>query len=145
MRALGYALSILLCSATFAPAAGPPRQATVVIQMPAADGETRSDTEVLEGGGAEVLVTATNNDDGRTVDVRLHFDYDIPPDTIAFDEIISRISFATISDDCRIGRARLGTGEINLNPNGPELHYRLTMYRSESPYRVRIRIFGNYE
>ena len=146
MRAIGAALSVLLMGAEVAFAAGPPRQATVSIEMPAADGESGSKTVALDGGTAEVEVTAVNADDGRTVEVRLRFSYDVPPDTIALDEIVHHISFATIGEEeFRIGTARLRTGDINLNPDGPELVYRVTLYRPETAYRVRVRVFGNYE
>ena len=146
MRAIGSALCALLLFATGASAAGPPLQAAVSLEMPAGNGASQSETAVLDGGGAEVEVTATNVGDGRTVDVRLHFSYDVPPDTIALDEIIARIRFATIdADGAAIGTARLRTGTITLNPDGPVLDYRLTLYRPDSPYRARVRIFGNYE
>jgi hypothetical protein len=136
---------VMLCPAE-ALALGPPRQAFVTLEMPAADGEMRQQTATLDGGTAEVRITSKNANDGRTVDVRLDFSYTIPPDMIAFDEIIDRITIRTSHPDgARIGATRIVPGEINLNPNGPELHYRVTMYRGDGQFRLRVRVFGNYE
>lgn len=147
MRAPGFLLTLVLfSSAAIASAAGPPRQALLSMRMSAEDGELRYLTQTLDGGGAEVIAFAINRDDGRTVEIRLRFSYSIPPDTIALDEIIHRITFVTVGEyGSVIGRARLRTGDINLNPNGPSLAYRVTLYRPQSQYRVKMRVFGNYE
>jgi len=146
MRAIGLLLSLLLTSSATALAAGPPLQARLSIPMPAEDGVMRYQVEPLEGGGAEAFAVAINGDNGRTVEVRLKFTYSIPPDTIALDEIIDRVTLVTVdASGSVIGSARLSTGDINLNPNGPQLTYRATLYRPESDYRVRVRVYGNYE
>ncbi len=146
MRAIGLLLSLLLTSPVAALAAGPPLQASLSIPMPAEDGEMRYDVESLEGGGAEAFAVAINGDDGRTVEVRFRFSYSIPPDTVALDEIVDHVAVVTVdASGNAIGSARLRTGQINVNPNGPWIRYRVTLYRPESPYRVRVRVFGNYE
>ncbi|HXC49548.1 MAG TPA: hypothetical protein VN634_01570 [Candidatus Limnocylindrales bacterium] len=146
MRTIGLLLAMVLACPVVAAAAGPPLQASLSIAMPAENGEMRYDVEPLEGGGAEAFAVAINGDDGRTVEVRFRFSYSIPPDTIALDEIVDHVTVATIDDAGNvIGSARLRTGEINVNPNGPWIRYRVTLYRPESAYRVRVRVFGNYE
>jgi hypothetical protein len=136
----------IVLTAAAVDAAGPPRQALVEMSMPAEPRESRRFSTSLEGGDARVTVIARNNA-GRTAGVTLHFRYTIPPDTIALDEIIDRIVVEAVDDEgVVVGRVAIDPNEVNLNPNGPRLKYHVTVYRPEqTPYRVRARVFGNYE
>jgi hypothetical protein len=126
---------------------GPPLQADAFVDMPDDnEGQATIKGVGLDGGGARFTVRASNRADGRTVQVALHFRYPIPPDTIALDEIIDRIVVETSPDGIEaFGRVELDPNDVNLNPNSSKLLYRLTLYRPESAYRIRVRVFGNYE
>jgi hypothetical protein len=127
-------------------AAGPPLQANVAVDVPAGGGESAQVAGALDGGGATFTANVTNREDLRTAVVSLRFVYRIPPDTIALDEIVNRIVVETRDQNGeRFGRTVIDPNDINLNPNGPTLVYRATMYRPEEAYRLRIRVFGNYE
>jgi hypothetical protein len=122
---------------------GPPLQTSVVLPMPAADGAAAATSSGIEGGGAKVRVSAVNR--GDVVQVDLRFRYRIPEDTIAFDEILSRIEIETADDGEVYSRSTIVPNEMNLNPNRASLRYRVTLYRPEGGYAVRMRLFGNYE
>jgi hypothetical protein len=126
---------------------GPPLQADFFIDMPDDnEGQAAVKGTRLEGGGARFTVRASNRSDGRTVYVALNFRYPIPPDTIALDEILDRIVVETSPDGIEtFGRVELDPNDVNLNPNASKLNYRLTLYRPESAYKIRVRVFGNYE
>jgi hypothetical protein len=126
---------------------GPPLQANAFVDMPDDnEGQAAIKGVRLDGGGARFTVRASNRPDGRTVQVALNFRYPIPPDTIALDEIIDSIVVETSAEGFEaFGRVDLDPNEVNLNPNSSKLRYRLTLYRPESAYRIRVRVFGNYE
>jgi hypothetical protein len=125
----------------------PPLQAEGFVDMPDDnEGQAAIKGLRLDGGGARFTLRASNRPDGRTVQVALNFRYPIPPDTIALDEIIDRIVVETSSDGFEdFGRVELDPNDVHLNPNSSKLNYRLTLYRPESAYKIRVRVFGNYE
>ncbi|HYC56697.1 MAG TPA: hypothetical protein VEL28_17335 [Candidatus Binatia bacterium] len=143
LSAAAITMSLVLTGTVHAQTA--PLQADETLEVPGADGQGTGGAALLDGGGARMRIRIVNRDDSRTALVRLRFRYDIPPDTIALDEIIDRIIVETSSDDGAIGRIDLDPHEVNLNPNGPRLRYELTLYRPEGEYDLRVRVFGNYE
>ena len=140
------ALFLAIASPALAYAAGPPLQTNVAVAVPAGAGESAEVAGALDGGGATFTARVTNREDLHTATVSLRFTFGIPPDTIALDEIIDRIVVETrAATGERFGRTVIDPNDINLNPNGPPLVYRLTMYRPDDAYRLRVRVFGNYE
>jgi hypothetical protein len=141
-------LPLLTVLAAVSPAAAQlaPLQASVATQVAGDAGASRELFATLDGGMARVHARITNRDDLRTATAVVRFTYTVPPDTIALDEIVDRIAVAvrTAAGE-RFSRASLDPHEINLNPNSSSLAYRLTLYRPAGAYRVRIRVFGNYE
>ena len=144
--ALAVAAALAFPAASRAGEPTAPHQATVTLDVPAAGGASAAASSKLEGGNARVRIRVINRQDDRTATVRLRFRYAIPPETIALDEIIDRISVETSDGEGnRIGRTEIDPHEVNLNPNGPRLAYDLTLYRPEGAYEVELQVFGNYE
>jgi hypothetical protein len=100
----------------------------------------------IEQGSATVEITARNIPDAVVVD--LFFRYVVPPDTIALDELVERIEVATETPDGKpFFAAAIDAQLIPLNPNRIPLFYRVTLQRPTEGigYRVRAKVFGNYE
>jgi hypothetical protein len=139
---------LLALAAPTAPAraAGAPLQADVTIGMPRSNQSKGDFSAELDGGAALMIGHVRNREDGRTAFVQLRFAYRVPPDMIALDEILDQIHLEVHDrDGIRIAEAEIDPHETNLNPNGPALSYRVTMYRPASAYKLRVRVFGNYE
>jgi hypothetical protein len=141
-------LALLALAAPVGPslAADAPLQADITVGMPRNDQSRGDFSAELDGGDALMIGRIRNREDGRTALVQLRFVYRIPPDTIALDEILDEIHLELHDrDGNRIAEAEIDPHETNLNPNGPTLSYRVTMYRPVSAYKLRVRVFGNYE
>jgi len=140
------AAAILAIPSIPARAEGPPSQAVLTLDMPASAGTFERAATTLEGGGARLRMAAANAASPRTVRVWIGLRYVVPEGTIALDEIVHRIVFSTLDESgAPFATAAIDPNDINLNPNGPRLGYRATLYRPEGPYRVRVEVFGNYE
>jgi hypothetical protein len=99
----------------------------------------------LAPGDARVVGRAWPQRGRETVRVDLRFDYRIPKDVIAFDEIICEIE-VLVEDAAggEVARSVIDPNSINLNPNRVPLSYATTLYKSGGT-ALRIRIRGNYE
>jgi hypothetical protein len=129
------------------PAAAQPLQVDASLRLRTATAEARRVVVPIEPGAATLAITAHNRR-GDAVLVDLVFRYRIPPDSIAFDEVIDRIELSAETPQGDVfSRATIDADEVPLNPNRVPLAYRITLYHpTESPtYRVRVRVFGNYE
>ena len=99
----------------------------------------------LAPGDARVVGRAWPQRGRETVRVDLRFDYRIPKDVIAFDEIICEIE--VLVEDAtgqEVARSVIDPNSINLNPNRVPLSYATTLYKSGGT-ALRVRIRGNYE
>jgi hypothetical protein len=107
-------------------------------------GRARFETK-LAPGDARMVGRVRPLRGGETVLVELGFDYRIPEDTIAFDEIICEIE-VTVADAAgnEVARSVIDPNDVNLNPNRVPLFYATTLYVGEGT-AVRVRIRGNYE
>lgn len=114
------------------------------VSVPLAPGKARFEQK-LAPGDARMVGRVRPQRGGETVRVDLGFDYRIPEDTIAFDEIICEIE-VTIEDALgnEVSRARIDPNDINLNPNRVPLFYSATLYTGEGT-SARVRVRGNYE
>jgi hypothetical protein len=96
-------------------------------------------------GDARVVGRVTPQRGRETVRVELGFDYRIPEDLIAFDEIICAIEVEVVDDAGEVlARSLIDPDAINLNPNRVPLFFAMTLYSGEGT-GVRVRIRGNYE
>jgi hypothetical protein len=114
------------------------------VRVPLTSGRGRF-VQKLAPGDARVVGRVRPLRGGETVLVDLGFDYRIPDDLIAFDEIICEIEI-TIEDVAgnEIARSLIDPNDINLNPNRVPLFYSATLYTGEGS-AVRVRVRGNYE
>jgi hypothetical protein len=143
---LALSFVLLTAGASNARAAGPPLQAVLATAVPGGPGESVALKGRLDGGNAVVAMHVANREDPRTAVVHLRFTYRVAPGTIALDEIINRIVVETLTPTGEaVGRIAVDPNDVNLNPNSSSLAYRLTIYRPEGDYRLRVRVFGNYE
>jgi hypothetical protein len=146
MRKFHQALLAAVFAAATPEAAWPqdaPQQAELVLNVDDSGIATAAST--LEGGNARVRARVRNVDE-TTARVVVRFRYTIPPDTIAFDEIVDQILVQTETPESSpTGEVRIDPNDINLNPNGRNLRYEVTMNRPEGNYRVRVQVNGNYE
>jgi hypothetical protein len=96
-------------------------------------------------GDARVVGRVRARPGRETVQVELEFDYRIPGDLIALDEIICEID-VTVQDTAgnEVARSVIDPNAINLNPNRVPLFYATTLYIGEGA-AVRVRVRGNYE
>ena len=143
--ALGLAL---LALAPAVPVAAQVLQVDLDVSVPTnAGGSARFEAPIGETGPATLSGVARNRK-GGAVQVDLLLRYRIPRDTIALDEVVERIevSTETFAGDPFLA-ATLDTALIPLNPNRTPLRYRVTLYHPEEgeSYRLRMRLFGNYE
>jgi hypothetical protein len=114
------------------------------VRVPLTPGPARFERK-LTPGDARVFGRVRRQHSRGTVRVDLGFDYRIPGDLIAFDEIICEI-VVSIEDEAgnEVARSLIDPNNINLNPNRVPLFYATTLYVGEGT-AVRIRIRGNYE
>jgi hypothetical protein len=141
---LSAAAAVLLAAA---PARAQELQVDATMSLPGDARGVARFSERIEPGDARVSGVARNLR-GGAVQVDLVFRYRLPPDTIAFDEVIERIELTTETPQGDVFLAStLDTQLIPLNPNRTELRYRATLYHPEEPgdYVLRVRVFGNYE
>jgi len=128
-------------------AAGQELQLDVTATVPAERKATARFHAPIEPGDATLSGVARNLR-GGAVQVDLTFRYKLPPDTIAFDEVIERIEVTTetLGGDVFLASV-IDSQLIPLNPNRTPLFYRVTLYHPEEVdgYVVRVRVFGNYE
>jgi hypothetical protein len=96
-------------------------------------------------GDARVVGRVRPQPGGETVRVDLRFEYQIPKDEIAFDEIVCEIE-VTVQDAAgtELARSVIDPKDINLNPNRVPLFYATTLYTGGGS-AVRVRVRGNYE
>ena len=122
-------------------------QLVTVVSVPAERrGSVRFEAPIEPG--AATLHGVARNLRGGAVQVDLEFDYRVPRDTIALDEVIERIEVSTETTGGEVFlAATLDTALIPLNPNRVPLLYRVTLYHPEEvpEYVLRVRVFGNYE
>jgi hypothetical protein len=140
-------LTAFLAVGFASPAASQVLQVELLASLPTDRRATTRFESVIEPGLATLSGVARNRK-GGSVQVDLVLLYQIPRDTIALDEVIERIEVATeTSEGEPFIAATIDTGLIPLNPNRAPLRYRVTLYHPEEgdPYRLRIRLFGNYE
>jgi hypothetical protein len=96
-------------------------------------------------GDARVVGRITPQRGRETVRVELGFDYRIPEDLIALDEIICEILVEVLDANGEvIAKSLIDPDVINLNPNRVPLFFATTLYTGEGT-DVRVRIRGNYE
>jgi hypothetical protein len=138
---LAFVLAVALPAVSLAQDA--PLQAELAVTI---DDEPHASTvKVLDGGTARVRIRVSSANE-TTARVIVRFGYSIPPDTIAFDEIIDLIRIETETlDEETSGRVEIDPNEINLNPNGRALRYQVMLNRPAGTYRTRVLVFGNYE
>jgi hypothetical protein len=125
-----------------------PLQVDVEVRMPR-NLESRNFKRVLEGGTATIRGRVDNIDENGTVVVTMRFDYRSGAD-IALDEIIDRIIVTIESQQGEeFAVSTIDPNDIHLNPNRAPLFFSTTLYRSpvsvSRDFRVRIRVYGNYE
>jgi hypothetical protein len=143
-----FVLLALWLALVAAPAAGQVLQVDLALSAPTRPGgAVRFEAPIGELGPATLSGVARNRK-GGAVQVDLVLRYQIPRDSIALDEVVERIELATetAAGDPFLA-ATLDTALIPLNPNRTPLRYRVTLYRPEEgeTYRLRVRLFGNYE
>ena len=105
-------------------------------------------TTPIQGGSATLTGTISNLQGKETVGIDLVFDYTIPQDTAALDELIDRIEITTETQEGEIfGSAIISTPLMFLNPNRAPLVYFVTLYypQDSNAYLVHIRVFGSYD
>jgi hypothetical protein len=96
-------------------------------------------------GDARVVGRITPQRGRETVRVELGFDYRIPEDLIALDEIVCEILVEIVDDAGEVlARSLIDPDSIHLNPNRVPLFFATTLYTGEGT-GVRVRIRGNYE
>ena len=141
---VALAAGLILGSA--APAASQRLQLELEATLPARGGIARFEAPIEPG--VATLSGVARNRRGGSVQVDLVLRYDVPRDEIALDEVIERIELTTeaLGGEPFLA-AVLDTQLIPLNPNRAPLRYRVTLYHPEEGerYRLRLRLFGNYE
>jgi len=146
---LGAAVLALLLSALQA-AAGTfeaPLQVDLAVEVSGRPGAGRTFSVPIESGDATVTGRVRNVRQDGTTRIALVFDYRVPRDTIALDELIEGFEITLLDAEQNVhAEFTADTALIHLNPNRAPLRYVVTLYTPPvETYTLRLRVFGNYE